>query len=37
MEENTSAISEYDTLVLSGGSINGIIIIGGLQYLKDKI
>ena len=36
MEENTSAISEYDTLVLSGGSINGIIILGGLQYLKDK-
>ena len=31
-----SIISEYDTIVLSGGSINGIIILGALQYLKDK-
>lgn len=28
--------SEFDSLVLSGGSINGIIILGALQYLKDK-
>ena len=27
---------EYDTLVLSGGSINSISIIGGLQYVKDN-
>jgi NTE family protein len=31
-----SITSEYDTIVLSGGSINGIIILGSLQYLKDK-
>jgi len=29
-------ISEYDTLVVSGGAINGISILGGLQYLKDN-
>lgn len=34
MENHIS--SEFDTLVLSGGSINGIIILGALQYLKDK-
>lgn len=28
--------SEFDSLVLSGGSINGIITLGALQYLKDK-
>ena len=27
---------EFDTLVLSGGSIQGISILGGLQYLKDN-
>ena len=34
MENHIS--SEFDTLVMSGGSINGIIILGSLQYLKDK-
>lgn len=33
MNEN---ISEYDTLVLSGGSLNNITILGSLQYLKDN-
>jgi predicted acylesterase/phospholipase RssA len=28
--------SEFDTIVMSGGSINGITILGALQYLKDK-
>jgi predicted acylesterase/phospholipase RssA len=27
---------DYDTLVLSGGSINGIIMYGAVQYLLDK-
>lgn len=26
----------YDTLVLSGGAVNGIIMLGALQYYKDK-
>jgi NTE family protein len=26
----------YDTLVLSGGSVKGIIILGGIQYLYDN-
>ena len=26
----------YDTLVLSGGAINGIIMLGSLQYFKDN-
>jgi hypothetical protein len=29
-------ISHYDTLVLSGGSSKGIIILGALQYLIDN-
>ncbi len=29
-------IGEFDTLVLSGGSHNGLILLGGLQYLYDK-
>ena len=33
MEENSS---EFDTIVLSGGSVNGISILGALQYLKDN-
>ena len=35
MEEDQS-ISEFDTLVLSGGSVMAISIIGALQYLKDN-
>lgn len=27
---------EFDTLVLSGGSHNGLILLGGIQYLYDK-
>ena len=27
---------QYDTLVLSGGGIRGFIMLGALQYLKDK-
>ena len=33
MNEN---ISEYDTMVLAGGSLNNITILGSLQYLKDN-
>ena len=29
-------IAEYDTLVISGGSMNGLGILGALQYLKDS-
>jgi predicted acylesterase/phospholipase RssA len=29
-------IGEFDTLVLSGGSHNGLILLGGIQYLYDK-
>jgi predicted acylesterase/phospholipase RssA len=37
MDENTVIIqSEVDTLVLSGGSINGFILLGGIQYLYDN-
>ena len=32
----THISSEFDTIVMSGGSINGITILGALQYLKDK-
>lgn len=32
-KDNTS---EFDTIVLSGGSVNGISILGALQYLKDN-
>lgn len=28
--------TNYDTLVLSGGSVNGISLIGALQYVKDN-
>ena len=35
-EEGVNNIAAYDTLVLSGGAINGIIILGALQYCKDK-
>lgn len=28
--------AEFDTLVLSGGSIHGIIMLGSLQYLEDN-
>jgi len=28
--------NKYDTLVLSGGSVNGIIMFGSIQYLIDK-
>ena len=35
MDEDLS-ISEFDTLVLSGGSVMAISIIGALQYLKDN-
>ena len=33
MDDN---VSEFDTIVLSGGSINGISTLGALQYLKDN-
>ena len=36
MEENINSQSEFDTLVLSGGSLNGLILLGGVQYLYDK-
>ena len=29
-------IGDFDTLVLSGGSHNGLILLGGIQYLYDK-
>jgi NTE family protein len=29
-------MNSYDTLVISGGSMNGLGILGALQYLKDK-
>lgn len=32
----THISSEFDTIAMSGGSINGITILGALQYLKDK-
>ena len=28
--------STFDTLVLSGGALNGFILLGGIQYLYDK-
>ena len=28
--------SSFDTLVLSGGALNGIILLGGIQFLYDK-
>ncbi len=39
IEENTtkkSEISDYNTLVLSGGSVRGIAILGALQYAYDN-
>ena len=35
-EENISIKLNFDTLVLSGGSTKGIIILGALQYLADN-
>ena len=35
MEENKK-INSYDTLVISGGAMNGLGILGTLQYLKDN-
>ena len=32
----TSPISDFDTLVLSGGSSKGILILGALQYAYDN-
>ena len=29
-------LGDFDTLVLSGGSHNGLILLGGIQYLYDK-
>ena len=29
-------MNEIDTLVLSGGSVNGIVMLGSLQYLYDN-
>lgn len=29
-------LEQFDTLVLSGGSHNGLILLGGIQYLYDK-
>ena len=34
-EKKTSTNGNFDTLVLSGGSVNGINIIGALQYIYD--
>ena len=40
MEENKEKIEEksgdFDTIVLSGGSVRSLIILGGLQYLEDN-
>ena len=35
-EPSNSPISDYDTLVLSGGSVRGIAILGALQYAYDN-
>jgi predicted acylesterase/phospholipase RssA len=34
--ENQNIHDPYNTLILSGGSVNGIIILGALQYMYDK-
>jgi len=36
IEKEESTILSFDTLVLSGGSTKGIIILGALQYLYDQ-
>jgi NTE family protein len=37
MNENEQlSLDDYDTLVVSGGSMNGLGILGALQYLKDQ-
>jgi len=36
LSENDITQSEFDTLVLSGGAIKGIMLLGGIQYLYDK-
>lgn len=35
-KENDKKTDNYDTLVLSGGSINGLMILGALQYFNDN-
>ena len=35
-EKTSMSFISYDTLVLSGGSTKGIIILGSLQYLYDN-
>ena len=35
-KKNMQPITDFDTLVLSGGSSKGILILGALQYAQDN-